>query len=190
MQHVSKLNLTRGTAAYTAAMQAELVTQQQQELQTLKQTGYEARKNYVRLQGVLVSKQQAVADAISNGASKKKIAQLRHEISLTASKIAAAKSETIAIAQNIRAKQAEIAANTGNVASTNILTIAKNKLTAATLRLKAAIMANPYALITAAVVALGYGIYKLVTYQTQAEKVMKDLNKELGAEEALLNKLI
>jgi tape measure domain-containing protein len=148
------------------------------------------RKALTAARAELATEKKALAAAGSNVVSKTRIAQLEREVSLTAAKVAATESETVTISQNIRAKQAEIAANTGSVASTNFYTVAKNKLTAATLRLNAAMAANKYALIAAAVIALGYGIYKLVTYQTQAEKVTKDLNRELGAEEALLNVLV
>ena len=40
------------------------------------------------------------------------------------------------------------------------------------------LMANPYVAIAAAVTALGYGIYKLVTYQTDAEKAQSKLNEK------------
>jgi len=43
--------------------------------------------------------------------------------------------------------------------------------------LNAIIMKNPYVLAAAAVAALAYGIYKLVTYQTDAEKAQERLNK-------------
>ena len=50
-------------------------------------------------------------------------------------------------------------------------------------------MANPYALAAAAVIALGYGIYKLITYQTDAERAQQKLNdavkecdKNMGSE--------
>lgn len=57
-----------------------------------------------------------------------------------------------------------------NARSTNILTVAKEGLVATTKKLYATMMAHPYALIAAAVLALGYGIYKLVTYQSEEEK--------------------
>lgn len=66
---------------------------------------------------------------------------------------------------------ANTAAQTLNTRSTNILTVAKEGLVKTTRKLYATMMAHPYALIAAAVVALGYGIYKLVTYQTDAEKI-------------------
>lgn len=72
---------------------------------------------------------------------------------------------------------ANTAAQTANARSTNILTLAKQGLATATKKLYATMMANPYAVITAAVVALGYGIYKLVTYQTEAEKAQSRLDE-------------
>lgn len=79
-----------------------------------------------------------------------------------------------------RANTVETAANTAaqaaNATATGVLSVAKTKLTAVAARLNAVIMANPWALALAGVVALGYGIYKLVTYQTDAEKAQKRLN--------------
>lgn len=68
------------------------------------------------------------------------------------------------------------AAQTANIGVTNLLTAAKTRLTAAAARLNAVIMANPWAIALAGIVALGYGIYKLSTYQTEAEKQQKALN--------------
>lgn len=42
------------------------------------------------------------------------------------------------------------------------------------------LLANPYALVAAAVAALGVGLYKLVTYQTEAEKAQERLNDAVG----------
>lgn len=50
-------------------------------------------------------------------------------------------------------------------------------LTAKTKSLTAAMAANPWGLAAAAVAALGYGIYKVVTYETAAEKATKRLNE-------------
>ena len=54
-------------------------------------------------------------------------------------------------------------------ARTKMLTLAQGKL-------NKVMMANKYALIAAAVVALGYGIYKLVTYESDLEKAQNKLN--------------
>lgn len=79
-----------------------------------------------------------------------------------------------------RANTVETVANTAaqaaNATATGVLSVAKTRLTAVAARLNAVIMANPWALALAGVVALGYGIYKLVTYQTDAEKAQQRLN--------------
>lgn len=62
--------------------------------------------------------------------------------------------------------------------------------------LNATIMKNPYVLAAAAVAALAYGIYKLVTYQTDAEKAQaklnettKQFNKDVAAEQVQIDHL-
>lgn len=87
--------------------------------------------------------------------------------------------ETAARTANTTATAVNTAAQTANVTATGFLTVAKTRLTAVAARLNAVIMANPYALAAAAVVALGYGIYKLVTYQTEAEKAQSKLNETI-----------
>lgn len=62
-----------------------------------------------------------------------------------------------------------------NTTKTNLLTAAKTKLANAAKKAYATLAAHPYALAAAAVVALCYGIYKLVTYETEAEKAQKRL---------------
>lgn len=46
-------------------------------------------------------------------------------------------------------------------------------------------LANPYVIVAAAVAALGLGIYKLATYQTEAEKAQKRLNDAVSESESL-----
>ncbi len=62
-----------------------------------------------------------------------------------------------------------------SIAMTKLLTEAKKKLLA-TMKGFGKALTNPYVLAAAAVAALGFGIYKLVTYQTEAEKAQKRLN--------------
>lgn len=62
------------------------------------------------------------------------------------------------------------------IARTNLLTLAKKKLIA-TMKGLGAALTNPYVLAAAAVTALGFGIYKLITTQTEAEKAQKKLNE-------------
>lgn len=47
-------------------------------------------------------------------------------------------------------------------------------------------LANPYTLAAAAIAALGYGIYKLITYQTEAEKAQEKLNNAISESEKVI----
>lgn len=85
---------------------------------------------------------------------------------------------------------------TVNTASTNILTVAKTKLASVSRALGLSMLANPYVLATIAVVGLGYGIYKLITYQTDAEKAqaklndtVKEFNSQTASENAEIDRL-
>lgn len=75
-------------------------------------------------------------------------------------------------------------------AKTSLLTAAQTKLKAA---LQSTLLANPYALLAAGATALGFAIYKAVTYQTQLEKVHNDIKKAseqaIGSAEAEIAKL-
>lgn len=75
------------------------------------------------------------------------------------------------------------AAQAANMTTTNLLSTAKLRLTAVAARLNAVIMANPYTIAAAAIAILGYGIYKLITYQTDAEKAQEKLNTAISESE-------
>lgn len=79
--------------------------------------------------------------------------------------IETAATEASAVAQGKLAKMKMLAVNAAN-------------------KLKAALLANPYMLIAAAVTAVGYAIYKLATYQTEAQKAQARLNKAFQDGEA------
>ena len=66
-----------------------------------------------------------------------------------------------------------------NTTSTNFLAVAKNRAALAAKNLWAALAPNPYVLAAAAAVALGYGVYKLVTATSTQETAQKALNKVL-----------
>ena len=93
--------------------------------------------------------------------------------------ISALEKARIAILQQT-ALEMQLAAAAGHrLSEAQAMAAARAKLaTAAQKGLLAAIKAsvNPYALAAAGVAALGYGIYKLATYQTDAEKAMKRLD--------------
>lgn len=82
------------------------------------------------------------------------------------------------------------------IAKTKLLQAAQMGLVKSLKAVAAAMTANPYVLMAAAVAALGLGIYKLATYQTESEKAQKRLNKtfqefqvELGREKASVDSL-
>lgn len=79
---------------------------------------------------------------------------------------------------------ANTGAQTVNASATNLLTFAKMKLLTAIRTLYATMMAHPYALLVAAIAALAYGIYKLITYQTEAEKAQEKLNETFAKTQA------
>lgn len=87
--------------------------------------------------------------------------------------------ETAARTANTTATAVNTAAQTANVTATGFLTVAKTRLMAVAAKLNAVIMANPYAFAAAAAIALGYGLHKLVTYQTEAEKAQSKLNETI-----------
>lgn len=110
------------------------------------------------------------AKKVNTAASNLNTASKEKEVTASVANKAAKDLETTSTIGNTGAE-------TANAAATNLLTVAKQKLTVCVQRLYAAISAHPYAIAAAAVIALGYGIYKLVTYQTEAEKAQNKLNE-------------
>ena len=103
-----------------------------------------------------------------------------------------------ALEMNLAAKTGVTLSNAEAMATarTKLLQAAQIGLVRSLKAVAAAMTANPYVLMAAAVAALGLGIYKLATYQTEAEKAQKRLNKtfqefqvELGKEKASVDSL-
>ena len=80
------------------------------------------------------------------------------------------------------------AAQSANTKSTNLLTIAKTKLIAASKALGLSLLANPYVVAAAAVAALTYRLYTLITAETQAEKAVRKHREEQEKFEETINK--
>jgi hypothetical protein len=91
---------------------------------------------------------------------------------------------------NMTLQQAQNTVIAAGTVQVKLHTLAQQRLAKAMNATKAALATNIYALAAAAVVALGYGIYKLATYTTQLEKASKDYNRELASEETLLKVLV
>lgn len=92
----------------------------------------------------------------------------------------ATQADTAATVQNT-------AATVANTTATGALAATKTRLWGATKNLFSVLVPNPYILATAAIVAMGYGIYKLATYTTAAEKAINQFNEEAGKEVIQLN---
>ena len=93
----------------------------------------------------------------------------------------------IATDADTASSQINTAVTNANTVSTNVLTAAKTRLITVAKNLWAVLAPNPYILAAAAAVALGYGIYKLATYTTEAEKAIKKFNEEAGNQIIELN---
>lgn len=100
-----------------------------------------------------------------------------HQAAITTTAAASKKADAAATAANTAQQELNTLSTQTNSKATGILTIAKNGLRNAVAKLYATMTAHPFAMLAAAVAALGYGIYKLCTYETEAEKVQKRLNE-------------
>ena len=87
--------------------------------------------------------------------------------------------KSLAAEAGISLSNAEAAA----AARTKMLMLAQNGLTKSLKAAAAATIANPYVLMAAAVTGLAYGIYKLTTHETEAEKAQRSLNEAIAESE-------
>lgn len=115
------------------------------------------------------TKRQEAAIAFKNATGRMKARQLAVQTAAT---------QANTVAQRLNAKTTQ-----GGVRATQILTVAKQRLMGVMNRLKAVMAANPYAIALAAVVALGYAVYKLATHQSEAEKAAAKLNETIAEAE-------
>ncbi|MDR0385398.1 MAG: tape measure protein [Prevotellaceae bacterium] len=209
---ISKLGLTKGSLKHSAAVKAEIVAEMERQTKLAISANSEldgARKKLaarraekIAIAETVAARQTELNAALASG-NARKIATAQKSFDTAQEKL-----NTAAIAQNtaikeLHSKRAIIdsavrrantletglntAAQTANITATSILAAAKLKLTDIAAKLNEVIMANPFMLAAAVVAALAYGIYKLVTYQTEAEKVQKRLNDAIKeAEKASL----
>lgn len=205
---ISKQNLTKGTLEYAAAVKSEIATTIESQTAALakartevsaasqsiaaKKAEYIAAKELEKQRlaelmhiGATGSAKQveAAERKLVAAATAKETAALQYHAAtrdFSAKKLAV---ESAAKALNTTTTGANTAAQAANVTTTNILSIAKLRLTAVAARLNAVIMANPYTIAAAAIAILGYGIYKLITYQTDAEKAQEKLNTAISESE-------
>lgn len=201
-QAVAKNALTKAEAE-ELLMQYELAKARVADLTALKVQAQAEKESALVAQAAAASKVQAAEEqviaanmkyeAALRSADGERIERAELALGTAQSELNAASKAHMAAMTNTAAasKKASVAATTADTAAqelntlsmntgtkaTGFLTLAKTQLRNATLKLYTAMTAHPLAMILAAVVALGYGIYKLITYETEAEKAQKRLNE-------------
>lgn len=103
-------------------------------------------------------------------------------------KAAATNAAAASEARETLATQINTAQTAGNSAATGILTIAKEKLALAGAKVNAVLKANQFAIVTGAVIALGFAIYKLISYQTDYQKATESANKAADSQMSSMHK--
>ncbi|MCF0187949.1 MAG: tape measure protein [Bacteroidaceae bacterium] len=194
-----------------AKADAEVIAAKQKQIAVITEKLNAARAEEVQCSRNVVALRKELAATVDATTSKKiaaaetRLETAQEELN-TAAKVrntAAREVSSKAVVVNTAAKRAsaaetalETAATNANATATGFLTRAKQLATTAAAKLNAVIMANPWALAAAAVIALGYGIYKLITYQSDAEKAQQRLNEatkkctqEIDSEQAQISYL-
>lgn len=187
---VASANLVLASAKRRLAQtEASLWAEEQRYRQALKTGNADAIAAAQTNMRIAAEKRHQASLAVSNAEEQVSVAVKQQEVAQTTLNTVTTEAETAA-------KMTNSGANVANTGTSNLLATAKTKLIAVTKRLTAAMMANPWALAAAGVAALGYGIYKLITYETDAEKAQKALNqvhdefnKKTAAEQVQIDRL-
>lgn len=140
-----------------------------------------ATKNVEKSQNIVIAAQESATIARTAALSAgTKFYAVQKELQVTATALSAA-ANTVETATEV----ANTAAKTANALATQRLTIAQMAQTVAMTAaakaasfLNATLFANPYALATALIIALGYAIYKYNTALTVAEESQKRMNDD------------
>lgn len=219
--NLSKQNLVVGSTAYCKALKAEIEAKLESQKATLQLATAEyssAQASYKSaLQRSLAAKQaiwrretDLVLAKAEGDQAKITLAQteLQKAIDERASATKVKKAAAIELAQKSAAKEAaatavsttsttlNTAGETANIAAKSLGAKITNLLTVATVKLNAAMAANMWTIIAVGIAAVCYGIYKLITYQTDAEKAqeklnnrIREFNSETDAEQAEIDRL-
>lgn len=206
---LSKAGLTQGTAAYAEGVKrlaAEEVRLAQVELarartavQASARVAAAKREEFIAAKGREASARAELALAVQSGNARAADSARRQLETATVARQTAAQ-ELLNASRSKEAKQTAVAAaaRRASAASTAVETAATNAAATANTalarakrlaanaagRLNKMVMANAYVLAAAAIAALGYGIYKLATYQTESEKAQRRLNDAMAQGEA------
>ncbi|KUJ56452.1 tape measure protein [Chryseobacterium aquaticum] len=190
-QKAVALGIEKAQAVGNAQVQLALA---QSELRAVRANGTArevliATKNVEKAQNTVIAAQESASIARTAAlAAGTKFYAVQKELQTTATALSSA-------ATNVEtaAEAANVAAKTANAVATQRLTIAQMAQTVAMTAaaraasfLNATLFANPYALATALIVALGYAIYKYNTALTVAEESQKRMNDDAVGQIATL----
>lgn len=219
--NLSKQNLVVGSTSYCKALKAEIEAKLESQKATLQLATAEyssAQASYKSaLQRSLAAKQaiwrretDLVLAKAEGDQAKITLAQteLQKAIDERASTTKVKKAAAIELAQKSAAKEAaatavstttttlNTAGETANIAAKSLGAKVTNILTVATAKLNAVMAANIWTIVAIGIAAVCYGIYKLITYQTDAEKAqeklnnrIREFNSETDAEQAEIDRL-
>jgi len=198
---ISKMGLSKTSAEYAEAVRMEVAAEMERQTKLAVATNTEIAAARVRLEAArnekaviaekVAAREAELASAVASG-NAKKIEAAQTSLNTAQEQLNTASVTVNSAAREVSSKRAVLdtavrkantietgmntAAQAANVTAINLLSAAKLKLTAIATKLNKVIMSNPYALATAVVVGLGYAIYKLATYQTEAERTATKLN--------------
>lgn len=199
---ISKLSMKDGAKAYGDALKAEVETTRaavatkkaaaleeaaaskakftaaQMEVANARKLVAAKQAELVAAQGTANARKIEVAQTQLSNAQERLHVALRERSTAVGVRQAAQERVVAAVrAEGAVATTADTAASGANLTVTNLLTAAKNAAAQAAARLNAVIMANAWMLAVAAIAAMVYGLYKLATHQSEAEKRQKALNE-------------
>ena len=199
---ISKLSMKDGAKAYGDALKAEVETTRaavatkkaaaleeaaaskakftaaQMEVANARKLVAAKQAELVAAQGTANARKIEVAQTQLSNAQERLHVALRERSAAVGARQAAQERVVAAVrAEGAVATTADTAASGANLTVTNLLTAAKNAAAQAAARLNAVIMANAWMLAVAAIAAMVYGLYKLATHQSEAEKRQKALNE-------------
>lgn len=150
--------------------------------------------------------------AVNNGISSKAVDKAQTALNTAEQKLNSAEISRNTAVREVNSKQMvvntatkkagtlqtglETASISANTAAKSLGAKATSLLTIATSKLNAVIAANVWTIALAGIVALGYGVYKLITYQTDAEKWQgklndrfREFNSEIATEQTEIDRL-
>lgn len=196
LQEQKDAAVSEARALKEAGASTEVVAAKNREIAAINAKLIAAKQEEIQCSQTIVAK-RAEAKAIDSSIASKQIEAAQSRLNVALQEANTAEINKNSAARTLNSKRAALdsavrnantletglntAAQAANVTTTNILSTAKLKLTAVAARLNAVLMANVWVIAAAAVAALAYGIYKLITYQTDAEKAQAKLNETVEA---------